>query len=105
VQYCAAPRGASFPDCEGAGVVSGSVAIHDRKASISLPRLARGEYAIAVFHDSNSNGELDTFAGIPREGYGFSNNPGFRPRAPRFDEAVIQLNRATEIDIRIRYLF
>ncbi|WP_020401966.1 DUF2141 domain-containing protein [Gracilimonas tropica] len=34
-----------------------------------------GEYAIAVYHDKNENGELDTnFLGIPKEAYGFSNN-------------------------------
>lgn len=34
-----------------------------------------GNYAIAVYHDRNKNGELDTnFLGIPKEAYGFSNN-------------------------------
>ncbi|MFC4256607.1 DUF2141 domain-containing protein [Croceibacterium xixiisoli] len=105
VQYCAAPRGSAFPDCEGTGVISGSVPISGQSATITLPRLANGEWAIAVFHDRNANGELDTFAGIPREGYGFSRNPGFRPRAPRFDEAVIELAGNANIDIRMRYLF
>jgi uncharacterized protein (DUF2141 family) len=31
-----------------------------------------GNYAIAVIHDENRNGELDTnMFGIPKEGYGF----------------------------------
>lgn len=34
-----------------------------------------GEYAIAVYHDKNVNGKLDSnFLGIPKEAYGFSNN-------------------------------
>lgn len=34
-----------------------------------------GEYAIAVYHDKNLNGKLDSnFLGIPKEAYGFSNN-------------------------------
>lgn len=34
-----------------------------------------GEYAIAVYHDKNENGKLDSnFLGIPKEAYGFSNN-------------------------------
>jgi len=38
---------------------------------LSLPP---GTYAIAVFHDLNGNKELDkNFAGIPKEGFGFSN--------------------------------
>lgn len=40
--------------------------------TISLPY---GEYAVKVFHDENSNDELDTFMfGIPKERYGFSND-------------------------------
>ncbi|XWN38511.1 MAG: DUF2141 domain-containing protein [Balneola sp.] len=37
--------------------------------------LPHGEYAIAVYHDKNENGKIDTnFLGIPKEDYGFSNN-------------------------------
>lgn len=55
---------------------------------VRIPDLGPGEYAISVFHDTNANGKFDTNAiGIPREPYGFSNNPGVRFRAPRFDEA------------------
>jgi|GEM_PF-315274 len=33
------------------------------------------DYGIAVFHDINANGEMDTnFVGLPEEDYGFSNN-------------------------------
>lgn len=40
-----------------------------------LDELPFGEYAIAVYHDKNANGKLDTnFLGIPKERYGFSNN-------------------------------
>lgn len=35
-----------------------------------------GTVAVRVFHDENGNGELDqNLLGIPKEGYGFSNNP------------------------------
>lgn len=34
-----------------------------------------GDYAVAVFHDVNSNNKLDkNFLGIPKEGYAFSKN-------------------------------
>lgn len=34
-----------------------------------------GEYAIAVYHDKNENGKIDTnLLGIPKEDYGFSND-------------------------------
>ncbi|WP_169720053.1 DUF2141 domain-containing protein [Dyadobacter alkalitolerans] len=49
--------------------------------------LAPGRYALAVYHDLNSNGVLDkNFVGIPKEPYGFSKN--FRPKfsAPKFED-------------------
>ncbi len=40
-----------------------------------LEDLPHGEYAIAVYHDKNTNGKLDTnLIGVPKEQYGFSNN-------------------------------
>jgi uncharacterized protein (DUF2141 family) len=40
-----------------------------------VDELPFGEYAIAVYHDKNANGKLDTnLLGIPKERYGFSNN-------------------------------
>ena len=37
--------------------------------------LPYSQYAVKVFHDENTNSELDTnFLGIPTEDYGFSNN-------------------------------
>ena len=63
-----------------------------------------GSYAVSVFHDANGNGKLDTFLGIPREGYGFSRNPPFRPRAPRFSEAQIEIAGETEAAIKLRHV-
>ncbi len=54
--------------------------------------LPPGQYAVAVLHDRNSNNKLDTnWMGIPTEGYGASNNPKPRFRAPRFSEAQFTL--------------
>ena len=40
-----------------------------------VDELPFGNYAIAVYHDKNTNGKLDTnVLGIPKERYGFSNN-------------------------------
>jgi uncharacterized protein (DUF2141 family) len=48
-----------------------------------------GNYAIAVIHDENRNGELDTnMFGIPKEGYGFSSGAKVTMSAPSFSDAV-----------------
>ena len=50
-----------------------------------------GEYALAVYHDLNSNGKIDTRFFIPREPYGFSNN--IRPKfsAPTFADCRLEI--------------
>lgn len=49
--------------------------VEDHKVLWTVDDLPFGEYAIAVYHDKNINGKLDTnFLGIPKEAYGFSNN-------------------------------
>jgi uncharacterized protein (DUF2141 family) len=47
-----------------------------------------GIHAITVWHDENGNGKFDTnLVGIPKEGYGASNNPVTHFHAPSFDQA------------------
>jgi uncharacterized protein (DUF2141 family) len=47
-----------------------------------------GTYAMAVIHDENMNGKLDTnWLGIPTEGYGFSNDAQGVVGAPSFSAA------------------
>ena len=61
---------------------------------IVLPDLKQGYYALAVYHDTNNNGQLDkNILGIPKEPYGFSNNPRAKWRAPKFKETVFHLDQ------------
>jgi uncharacterized protein (DUF2141 family) len=47
-----------------------------------------GTYALAVIHDENMNGKLDTnLLGVPKEGYGFSNDVKAVRGAPTFSDA------------------
>lgn len=66
--------------------------------------LPKGEYAVAIFHDENSDMICNTnFFGIPKEGYGFSNN--FRPKLskPDFSDCKIVINADTLINIKLIY--
>jgi uncharacterized protein (DUF2141 family) len=68
--------------------------------------LPAGTYAIAVFHDENDNGVLDTnFAGMPREGYGFSNNHRYTLHPASFEESRFELvgRAAVELHIGLKY--
>ncbi len=51
-----------------------------------------GEYAVAVYHDVDGDGELDTnFLGAPREPLGFSRDARGRMGPPSFDSAAISI--------------
>ena len=55
---------------------------------VTLDKVVPGEYAIAVFHDENSNEKLETnLFGIPVEPYAFSGSDHSRWRPPYYKNA------------------
>ena len=67
--------------------------------------LQSGTYAIAAFHDENGDEELDRNPiGIPREGFGFSQNPDTATRVPDYEEAAIFLVGNTQVEVEMRYV-
>ena len=73
--YLALFQGESnFPD--GDRVISSQTKPGIPVVIVQLNHLEPGEYALAAYHDLNSNGKLDrNFMGIPIEPYGFSGKP------------------------------
>jgi uncharacterized protein (DUF2141 family) len=66
--------------------------------------LPKGEYAVAIFHDKNSDKICNTnFLGVPKEGFGFSKN--FKPRlsSPDFEDCKIVLDSNMSITIKLIY--
>lgn len=104
IRLAICPPDTGFPDCKDKAVRTASLPIENGRARMSFTGLAAGSYAVSVFHDANANGKLDTFVGIPKEGYGFSRNPPFRPRAPKWNEAEMAVSGTTSAEIRIRYI-
>ena len=74
-------------------------------AQVTLKNLPRGVYAVSVFHDENMNGRLDkNVLGIPKEGYGASNNPRKSMGPPNFAEAKFQLDQPEKVlEIKLLY--
>jgi outer membrane protein len=72
-----------------------------------IPDLPSGEYALVVYQDENSNGQLDkNFIGIPREPLGFSNS--YWPQGPpAFTRAAFRLEEGETktIDIKLQSVF
>ena len=70
----------------------------------TFTEIPSGDYAIAIFHDSNTNGRLDkNFLGIPKEGYGFSSNATATFGAPSFGKAKFQFTDTYTAKIIIGY--
>jgi uncharacterized protein (DUF2141 family) len=77
----------------------------DNKLQIVFKDLPPGDYAVAVYHDKNSNGKLDkNLLGIPVEDYGFSNDTrGTRLSAPSFEDTKLRVedqNVTVAIEVR-----
>jgi uncharacterized protein (DUF2141 family) len=105
VRVCLTSDPANFPACPDASLsVKRNVSAGTRV--VVFDGLPRRNYAAAIMHDENGNHKLDTFAGIPREGFGFSRNPaiGFGP--PRFAAARFAVaSDAERQPVRMRYMF
>jgi uncharacterized protein (DUF2141 family) len=104
IRICLTADPANFPNCvDDRDAVTRSIPAAQR--SITFAALPRGDYAVAVIHDENDNKKLDTFAGIPKEGFGFSRNPAIRFGPPRFAAARFTLaTDAEEQQVRMRYI-
>lgn len=103
IRICLTADPQNFPGCiDDSRAVTRSVPADT--PTIRIEGLARGDYALSVIHDENRNSKLDTFAGIPREGFGFSRNPriGFGP--PRFAAAEFTISGPSREQVRMRYL-
>lgn len=82
-----------------------SVRIKNNQAQCNFEGIPPGTYAIAVAHDENMNGKLDTNAlGIPTEGYGFSNDAVGWLGAPPFSAASFSyVGGDLSLTIRLHY--
>jgi uncharacterized protein (DUF2141 family) len=64
------------------------IKVRDMQARCDFEDIPSGTYALAVIHDEDMNGKLDTnWLGIPKEGYGFSNDAKALPGGPSFSAA------------------
>lgn len=74
-------------------------------AQIVFTGLREGVYAVSIFHDENMNQKLDkNFVGVPKEGYGASNNPRKKMGPPDFEETKFQLNgQMQSLEIKLMY--
>jgi uncharacterized protein (DUF2141 family) len=57
-----------------------------------------GSYAVTMLHDENANMDIDfNFIGIPKEGYGASNNAARYFGPPRYKDARFEVNQTDQV--------
>jgi uncharacterized protein (DUF2141 family) len=80
------------------------VAKTDAKSlKVHFDDIVNGKYALSLFQDENNNQKLDkNFLGIPKEGYGFSNNPKTLTE-PTFNDAVFEVKGNTQLQVKVCY--
>jgi uncharacterized protein (DUF2141 family) len=95
-----------FPMKDTSEVQSGCTKITGSSLSKDFYGLKPGNYAVAVVDDQNGNQKLDTdFFGIPKEGFGISNNPtvSITTGTPKFSKSSFSMAKSTTINIFIKY--
>jgi uncharacterized protein (DUF2141 family) len=95
-----------FPGTPPASAPSRTVVIEHGRAHARFDNVDAGVFAITVFHDEDGDTELkESFFGIPKEGIGFSRDVRPRFRAPRFEEARLELSSGTLKLVPIKMLY
>lgn len=87
---------------EGQQFLKKKIKVIGNTLKYTFQNLPKGDYSVAVFHDSNLNNKCDTnMIGMPVEGFGFSNN--FRPKlsAPKFAQTKVFVENAKSININL----
>jgi uncharacterized protein (DUF2141 family) len=80
-------------------------AIKEGTCEVIFDNLPPGEYAVSLMHDENRNGKMDTnFFGIPKEGYGASNDAKAILGPPKYEEARFWLDKPEmALEIKAKY--
>jgi uncharacterized protein (DUF2141 family) len=81
------------------------IAAGAHEATAVMENLLPGDYGVVVIHDENANKKMDrNFIGIPKEGFGFANNPHVGLSAAPFAASIVHVTcPVTETKIHIIY--
>ena len=95
-----------FPSDEQRAVRAECVGISAVPLKVTFSNLAYGSYAVAAYHDSNADYQMNQgLLGIPTEGFAFSNDAPVQTGPASFQDAVFMLSQQdANIQIQMRYL-
>jgi uncharacterized protein (DUF2141 family) len=99
-------NGVGYPDRPEKSFKRVKLSINNKTIVFDFTGLPTGNYAIAILHDENDDMKLNTnILGIPKEGFGFSNNVIGVFGPPGYSKASFNYNAnvAATITIKARY--
>ena len=87
---------------EGAALKNYSIKVEKNTAILTITNLPKGEYAVSMYHDENSDNECNkNFIGIPKEAYGFSNNIKPKMSAPKYKDCKFNFMENKTLNIKM----
>ena len=91
----------NFPK-EEASLASQVIPVRALEQKATFHDVLPGEYAVAVYQDLNSDGNLNRYIhGAPKEPYGFSNNKYGRFGPPKFQEVAFLVDSTQTTSLKI----
>ncbi|MFM7646031.1 MAG: DUF2141 domain-containing protein [Sphingomonadales bacterium] len=98
--------GKGYPDQPLLAFAKASGFIAEGRVMLDFDSLPAGQYAVALLHDENGDKKMNTsLMGLPKEGYGFSNNVMGLFGPPSFSKASVNIANGKKkiIKIELRY--
>jgi uncharacterized protein (DUF2141 family) len=78
----------------------------DHVAVCAFPNVPAGTYAVTVLDDTNENGKMDfNLFGLPKKGYGFSNDAKATLSPPSFSAASFSYSGAGSLEAPINIVY
>lgn len=95
-----------YPDQPALAIYKSRLQLREGETFFEVNGLPVGHYAVALLHDENEDNKMNTSAlGLPKEGYGFSNNVMGLFGPPSFSKAAVLVKEGakTVVPIALRY--
>lgn len=81
------------------------VKISGETMTVIFKDVPAGTYGASAVHDENANGKMDTgMMGVPKEGFGFSNDAMGMFGPPKFKEASFTLPATRSVSVTLKYM-
>ncbi len=95
--------GIGYPDNPEKAFGKEKAYIVDKNAVVIFKTVPPGKYAVAILHDENNNQRMDkNILGIPKEGYGFSNNASAPFGPPSYKKAGFTHSDKDQTTIQVK---